>query len=154
VLGKEQWEWLRKTLLEPAELRIVMSSIQFGITYNGWEAWANFPIEKQRFMDLIKETKANGVIFISGDVHSADISKQPVEAGYPIYDITSSGITQEWANVEANDNRIAGVPFSPNNAGIIKIDWKQEDPLIQFRIIDVNGAEVKGHEVRLSELRF
>lgn len=153
MLGKEQWAWLEKTLQEPADLRIVMTSTQFGITYNGYEAWANFPVEKQRFIDLIKKTKANGVIFISGDVHWAEISKQPVEDGYPLYDITSSGITQEWSSTEPNDNRI-GEPFRSNNAGMIEIDWEQKDPLIQFKIIDVNGSEVLKHEARLSELRF
>lgn len=154
ILGAEQWNWLQKVLQEPAELRIVMSSIQFGITYNGWEAWANFPHEKQRFIDIIKQTKSNGVVFISGDVHSADFSKQPVENGYPLYDLTSSGITQEWANVEENLNRIAGKPYSPNNAGIIEIDWNEEDPILTFNIIDVNGTVVKSHETRLSELQF
>lgn len=153
MLGEQQWKWLEGVLQHPADLRVVMSSTQFGITYNGWEAWANFPIEKQRFIDLIKKTKANGVVFISGDVHWAEISKQDVDSGYPLYDITSSGITQEWGNTEPNDNRI-GEPFQPNNAGIIEIDWEQEDPLIQFTIIDVNGQEVRKHEIRLSELRF
>lgn len=154
MLGKKQWAWLEKTLQEPADLRIIMSSTQFGITYNGYEAWANFPMEKQRFIDLIKKTKANGVVFISGDVHWAEISKQPVEGGYPLYDVTSSGITQEWGHTEPNDNRIIGEPFQPNNAGIMEIDWKQEDPLIQFKIIDVNGEEVRNLEIHLSELQF
>jgi alkaline phosphatase D len=152
-LGAEQWAWLREVLLQPADLRVVMSSNQFGITYNGWEAWANVPIEKNRMINLIKETHANGVVFISGDVHWAEISKQPVDGGYPLYDITSSGITQEWNSTEPNDNRI-GEPFRDNNAGLIEIDWEQEDPLIQFKIIDVNGQEVLQHQVRLSELQF
>jgi alkaline phosphatase D len=152
-LGAEQWVWLEQVLQEPAELRVVMSSNQFGISYNGWEAWANVPIERQRMIDLIGETQANSVVFMSGDVHWAEISKQEVEGAYPLYDITSSGITQEWSSTEPNDNRI-GEPFRSNNAGIIEIDWEQEDPFIQFKIIDVNGAEVLTHEVRLSELQF
>jgi alkaline phosphatase D len=87
-------------------------------------------------------------------VHWAEISKQPLEGGYPVYDVTSSGITQEWDKVEPNDNRV-GEAFQPNNAGIIEIDWDQQDPLIQLKIIDVNGQEVLQHEVRLlSGLQF
>lgn len=152
-LGLEQWKWLEDVLHQPADLRVVMSSNQFGITYNGYEAWANMPIERQRFIDLIKSTQANGLVFISGDVHWAEISKQDVENGYPLYDITSSGITQEWSSTEPNDNRI-GEPFRSNNAGMIEIDWNQEDPTIDFRIIDVNGIEVLTHQVLLSDLQF
>ena len=152
-LGKEQWSWLEGVLNEPADVRIVMSSNQFGISYNGYEAWANMPRERERFIEIIKKTKANGIVFISGDVHWAEISKLKAEGCYPLYDITSSGITQEWSHIEPNDNRI-GEAFAPNNAGIIKIDWEQNDPLLQFKIIDVNGEEVRKHEVRLSELQF
>ncbi|MFT6210447.1 MAG: alkaline phosphatase D [Bacteroidia bacterium] len=152
-LGLDQWAWLETVLQEPAELRVVMSSNQFGITYNGYEAWANVPAERQRMINLIGTTRANGVIFISGDVHWAEISKQEVENGYPLYDITSSGITQEWNSTEPNDNRI-GEPFRSNNAGMIEVDWEQEDPLLRFNIIDVYGTEVRKHEVRLSELQF
>lgn len=152
-LGEAQWNWLREVLQQPAELRVVMSSNQFGITYNGWEAWANVPIERNKMINLIKETQANGVVFISGDVHWAEISKQEVENGYPLYDITSSGITQEWSSTEPNDNRI-GEPFRSNNAGFIEIDWEQEDPTLQFKIMDVNGADVLQHQINLSELRF
>ena len=152
-LGEEQWNWLREVLLQPADFRVVMSSNQFGITYNGWEAWANVPIEKNKMINLIKETQANGVVFISGDVHWAEISKQEVENGYPLYDITSSGITQEWSSTEPNDNRI-GEPFRNNNAGFIEIDWEQEDPIIQFKVMDVNGADVLQHQVTLSEISF
>ena len=152
-LGKEQWVWLEEVLKEPADVRIVMSSNQFGISYNGYEAWANMPRERERFIELIKTTKANGIVFISGDVHWGEISKLEADGCYPLYDITSSGITQEWSHIEPNNNRI-GEAFAPNNAGLIEIDWEQPDPLIQFKLINVEGEEVRKHEVRLSELRF
>lgn len=152
-LGKDQWAWLEKTLQEPADVRVVMTSSQFGISYNGYEAWANMPCEREKFISLIQKTRANGVIFISGDVHWAEISKVNVENGYPLYDITSSGITQDWSHIEPNDNRV-GEAFPANNAGLIEINWDLADPLIQFKIIDVNGTEVLRHQVRLSELQF
>lgn len=152
-LGKEQWAWLEEVLNEPADVRIVMSSNQFGISYNGYEAWANMPREREKFIELIKESKANGILFISGDVHWGEISKLEADGCYPLYDITSSGITQEWSHIEPNGNRI-GEAFAPNNAGIIEIDWGEKDPLLHFKLISVEGEEVRTHQVRLSELRF
>ncbi|MEO1450709.1 MAG: alkaline phosphatase D family protein, partial [Bacteroidota bacterium] len=63
LLGEAQWAWLEQELQKPADIRLIGSSTQFSIEYNGYEAWANFPHERQRFLDLIKKTKANGVLF-------------------------------------------------------------------------------------------
>jgi alkaline phosphatase D len=151
MLGDAQWAWLREQLLEPADVRIVASSNQFGITYNGYEAWANFPHEQQRMVQLISETRANGVVFISGDVHWAEISRFESKGCYPLYDITSSGITQSWPTLEPNANRV-GRAFKPNNFGVIDIDWA--DGLLQFEIRNGKGRKVRGHKVKISELRF
>jgi alkaline phosphatase D len=96
ILGKEQWNWLEKQLLIKADVRIIASSTQFGISYNGYEAWANFPKEREKMFDLLKKTNANGVFFISGDVHYAELSKLENPGRYPIYDLTASGLTQSW----------------------------------------------------------
>ena len=125
MLGEEQWKWLEEQLMMPADVRIIASSTQFSITHNGYEAWANFPHEQKRFVDLIKKTKANGVFFISGDVHYAELSKLTVEGGYPLYDVTSSGITSTWDFATPNDNRIDG-PVMENNYGLVTIDWSKE----------------------------
>jgi alkaline phosphatase D len=40
----------------------------------------------------------NGVLFISGDVHFGEIARFDCGAQYPLYDITSSGLTQSVEN--------------------------------------------------------
>ncbi|MCF8258195.1 MAG: alkaline phosphatase family protein [Flavobacteriales bacterium] len=153
MLGEEQWTWLRNVLSEPAELRIVCTSTQFGISYNGYEAWANFPHEQQRMVQLIKETKANGMVFISGDVHWAEISRLEAEGCYPLYDITSSGITQKWPTQEPNTNRV-GRTFKPNNFGMIEVDWDAEPVKLKFSIRNKNGLVVRHVHIPLSDLQF
>jgi alkaline phosphatase D len=151
MLGEEQWEWLRGVLSEPADLRVVCTGTQFGISYNGYEAWANFPHERQRMVRLIRETQANGVVFISGDVHWGEISRLEAEGCYPLYDITSSGITQTWHKTEPNTNRI-GRPFRKNNFGMIEVDWQKRS--LSFTLNDVKGDVAQRHDVMLSTLRF
>ena len=152
-LGDEQWVWLESVLSEPAELRIICSSNQFGISYNGFEAWANFPAERRKFAELIKSTQANGIVFISGDVHYAEISKFDHPDCYPLYDVTSSGITQTWHDVEENTNRI-GEAFRDNNFGVIEIDWEQEEPTVLMSVRDVHGHTVNSLAVPLREISF
>jgi alkaline phosphatase D len=153
MIGEEQWKWLEDQLSEPADLRIIASSTQFSITHNGYEAWANFPHEQNRMLDLIKKTKANGVVFISGDVHYAEISKLSSKGIYPIYDVTSSGITSTWDFATPNDNRIDGAVME-NNFGLLKIDWEKSIPEVTMQIHDVNGKERISRTILLSELQF
>lgn len=153
LLGEAQWKWLEKELQKPADLRLIGSGTQFSISYNGYEAWANFPHEQKRMLDLIKKTKANGVLFITGDVHYAEISVINEKGLYPIYDVTSSGITSTWHFATPNDNRIEG-PIMENHFGLLSINWSQPDPSIKMEIIDIRGNQRIEHTIQLSELSF
>ncbi|MGZ5472067.1 MAG: alkaline phosphatase D family protein [Nitrososphaeraceae archaeon] len=153
LLGEEQWKWLESELKKPADIRIIGSGSQFGIAYNGYEAWANFPHEQKRFLDLVKKTKANGVLFITGDVHYGEISKLQTKDLYPIYDITSSGITSTWHFATPNENRIEG-PVMDNHFGLLTINWKQKDPSIKMEIWDVRNNQRVEHSIFLSEISF
>lgn len=152
LLGDAQWNWLEQELKKKADLRIICSSTQFGISYNGYEAWANFPHERQRFLELLKSTRANGVIFISGDVHYAEISKLETEGLYPLYDVTASGLSSTWLFATPNKNRIEG-PVMENHFGMISVDWKS-DPEIKMESIDVSGNQRFEYTIQLSELSF
>ena len=152
-LGTEQWEWLEQQFKKPADLRIVCSSIQFAHEYNGWESWTNFPAEQQRMLDFIHTTQANGVIFISGDVHWAEFSKREPENGYPIYDVTASGLTEDWPNVEPNKYRVGEV-YRENHFGLIDIDWGADPPSVTLQIVGLEGAIERSHSVPLESLIF
>lgn len=152
MLGKEQWDWLEKELLKSADVRIICSATQFGISYNGYEAWANFPLEQQKMLDLIKKTGANSVLFISGDVHYAEISRLNYPGLYPIYDITSSGLSESWKFAAPNLNRIEG-PVMDHNFGLITIHWG-DVPLIKMEIWDETGNQRVEYTIPLSQLKF
>lgn len=152
-LGQTQWMWLEDQLSEKADLRIIASSNQFSHEYNGWESWTNVPHEQQKMIDLIQKTKSNGIVFISGDVHWGEISKMQSENVYPIYDVTSSGITETWDIIEPNNNRI-GNPIPQNNIGLIEIFGTQSDTSIVLSIIDLTSSKVVSHSVSLNDIKF
>ena len=151
-LGPAQWAWLEGQFKQPADVRIIASSNQFSHEYNGWESWTNVPHEQQRMLKLIQKTKANGVVFISGDVHWGEISKMEVEGGYPIYDVTSSGITETWDVIEANNHRISTV-IPQNNIGLIEI-VKDSTITLELALVDSTAQKVVRHSVRKQEIRF
>lgn len=136
MLGDAQWSWLEEQLRQPADFRIIASSIQVVSEDPGWEKWANLPHERQRLFDLIKDTGAQGVLFISGDRHIGELSMMQAGVGYPLYDLTSSGLNSaspHWRTYEVNRHRIGTMNWG-DNFGIIEIDWKQLDPEIRLQI--------------------
>ena len=151
-LGEDQWKWLENELERPADIRIIASSNQFSHEYNGWESWTNVPHEQRRMINLINKTKASGVIFISGDVHWGEISKLENSDGYPIYDVTSSGIVQTWHHIEPNSNRL-GSAVPQNNIGLITIN-KTTEIEIQMEIIDSTGLPVVSEKINIDSISF
>ncbi|KAJ6411812.1 hypothetical protein OIU84_004976 [Salix udensis] len=102
VLGSSQWTWLEKELNGPkSAITIIGSSVQVISNLSATtrplfslESWGRFPKERNRLFKLIADTKREGVFFISGDVHFGEISRYDCSIGYPVYDVTSSGLTQ------------------------------------------------------------
>jgi alkaline phosphatase D len=152
LLGEQQWQWLAEQLRQPADLRLICSGSQFGIEFNGYEAWANYPHEQERLCRLIRDTRAEGVLFLTGDVHYGEISRLRSPGLYPLYDITSSGITSVWDFATPNRNRIEG-PVMENNIGLITIRW-ESDPVIELELIDEMNNSRSSYTLKRSQLTF
>lgn len=152
LLGEQQWQWLEEQLRQPADLRLICSGSQFGIEFNGYEAWANYPHEQERLCRLIRDTRAEGVLFLTGDVHYGEISRLRSPGMYPLYDITSSGITSVWDFATPNRNRIEG-PIMENNIGLITIRW-DIDPVIELELIDEMDNSRSSYTIKRSQLTF
>jgi alkaline phosphatase D len=155
ILGKDQWRWLAEQLEVPAEIRLIVSSIQVVAEDHGWEKWMNFPHERERLFKLIRDSGAEGVIILSGDRHLAELSMMDAGAGYPIYDLTSSGLNQAaraWRPLETNRHRVATMNWG-DNFGFILIDWDRPDPRISLQIRDVEGDIRIQQKIELSTIR-
>ena len=155
LLGEAQWTWLEQELREPAEVRVILSSIQVVSEEHRFEKWANLPNERTRLFELIGKTGANGVVVVSGDRHLAELSMLPTSAaGYPIYDLTASAMTQSstrWRPLEANRWRVSTMNVG-NNFGMLRFKW-QPEPVVTFEIRDDQGELTIRHHVPLSVLK-
>jgi alkaline phosphatase D len=147
MLGEPQWRWLEKQLLQPADVRVIGSSLQVIADFPGWEAWVNYPNDQQRLFRLIRETRARGVFMISGDTHYGELSTQGENVPYPLYDLTSSGLTEAWHAPVPNALREAGQSFRQANFGMIEIDWNK-------RSLDLSLHDVRGQGLLRKTLRF
>ena len=155
LLGEEQWKWLGEQLRVPAELRLVASSVQVVAEDHGWEKWMNLPHERERLFNLIRDAKAGGVVFLSGDRHLAELSEMDGGVGYPLYDLTASGLNQaapRWRKLEVNRHRVATMNFG-NHFGFITIDWDQKDPRLSLEIRDEDGDATIRQKLALGALK-
>lgn len=154
ILGAAQWQWLEGVLKQPADLRLMVTSIQFAAQAHGGECWANFPHEQKRLVELIRGTQANGILFLSGDRHWCEFSTLTQGTPYPLHDITASSMTQvhQRGTPTPNENRSLPQTYHQPNAGTLHIDW-QADPALTLRILDVGGKTQIEKNLRLSELK-
>jgi alkaline phosphatase D len=155
LLGPAQWAWLETELMKPAELRLIVSSIQVLPEAHGGESWANFPREQSRLLEVIQRTRAAGVVFLSGDRHWCEFSKTDGPSGYPLYDITASSMTQKHprGTPTVNRNRLLAKTYHLPNVGRLEIDWEQPDPTITFEIVAEDGSVPLGRRLRLGDLQ-
>lgn len=155
MLGEAQWRWLEAQLREPAEVRLLASSIQVVAEDHGWEKWMNLPRERERLFTLIRETGATGVLFLSGDRHLAELSMMDGGVGYPLYDLTASGMnnaSKVWRPYEVNRHRVGTMNWG-DNFGLIDIDWRPSDPILSLQIRDEEGQINIQRRIRLSTIR-
>ena len=157
LLGEAQWQWLEEQLKQPADVRFVVSSIQVVAYEHAWETWGNMPHERDRLYQLIADTKANGVIFLTGDRHLTEISVERGQLGhqppYPLWDFTISGMTQPKSKVnEVNTYRLGGV-FRQTHFGTVDIDWTAQDsPVVTLTVLDENSEVLNQQQVNVADL--
>jgi len=136
ILGKQQWNWLTNELKNSnADFNVIVSSIQFISYKHGYESWGTFPHEADRLKKLIKDSKATGVLLISGDRHISEFSSTNIKGlPFPLVDFTSSGLTHSFTGFKGEENpeRIGKV-VSKLSFGILKFDFKAKKITMQMR---------------------
>jgi alkaline phosphatase D len=126
MLGDAQWRWLEEQLRQPAELRLLVSSIQVVAEGHGWERWGISPSNATP-VPIDRGHPSAGVVFLSGDRHVGALYREPTGTPYPFYELTSSGITHTWRDAaEAGPNRL-GELFTQLHYGVVDIDWARAD---------------------------
>ncbi len=150
MLGEAQWAWLGAQLRQPAELRLIVSSVQVLAEGHGYERWGNLPRERQRLLELLASTRANDVILLSGDRHVGALYRLDEGVPYPLYEITSSGLNMFYAAASEPGPLRLGAVYGRENFGTVDVDWWAGEVRLAVRAL--NGEPVREVAVPLKAL--
>lgn len=151
ILGDTQWAWLAEELKMEADVRLIVSSIQVHAEGHAYERWGNFPHERSRLYELIAESRANGVIFLSGDRHIAALYAKRNEDHYPLFEMTSSSLNRPIPNPDETGPNQLGTLFDESNYATISFDWDKRTVILEIK--DMNGVAVRTAGLEIDELR-
>ncbi len=151
MLGEAQWGWLEAQLRQPAEVRVIVSSIQVLAEGHGFERWGNLPKERERFVSLIEGSGATGVVLVSGDRHAAAIYSQKLGNGQRLVEMTASSLNRSYGPSKDGDSpgRVGGMVHQ-ENFGLIDIDWEKR--AIRMSLRGMDGAEFYGADVSFADI--
>lgn len=137
MLGEAQWSWLAAELRRPAEIRLLVSSIQILAEGHPFEAWKTLPAEQARLYRTIRESGARGLVLVSGDRHVAALYRRAGVAPYPLHEITASSLNQAHvrSSAEMSPHQLGPV-YTPANFGLVEIDWAGERLNLTIRGMD------------------
>ena len=151
MLGAAQWQWLEEQLKQPAQIRLIYSGIQVLVEGHGWERWGNLSLERDRLLELITRTKAQGVILLSGDRHIGAFYREANAAPYALWEMTSSGLTHAWASAsESGPNRIGDL-VRVNHYGTVDVNWRAAQ--VQLQLKDTQGRALQTHTIAMKDLQ-
>ena len=156
TLGGRQWAWLETVLREPADLRLVVSGYQVLLDAGtGSETWAEFPAARRRLFDLIRDSNAEHLVFLTGDQHYGEACRLPDALGYDAVELQFSGVNQIEAP-EFNSTRVTPVSRSRNSYALLDIRWRRtahDLPHLLFHVVDADtGLDEVVYRVNFAEL--
>lgn len=152
MLGAQQWEWLERTLREPADLRLLVSSIPVLMEADEGESWKHWPEERARLFEAIASVGAGGLVVLSGDSHFGAHYRNDAALPWPLHELTASSLNfpmPEKAQAQARrlDPARCGEPCFLANFGVVRIDWESRDVALDLHAD--HGRRVRRERLRL-----
>lgn len=153
MLGKDQWQWFENQLTQPADLRIIVSSVQV-LSGAGWsEGWYLFPHEQARFTKLIHQH--DNILLVSGDRHYANFYQHQAQTGKSVIEFTSSSLNLPISGdfkekvLNMKEPYQQDKPIMPANFGLLQIDWSSKN--LSMEILDDNGKILRAKVVSFAK---
>ena len=145
LLGKQQWQWLRRELKASTAPFKVLAC---GMIWNGAvrpgkrDHWATYPHEREALFDFIGHEEITGVVLVGGDVHRTRVLHHQTSegAGYRIPELITSPV-HDGVIATANAPHPALIHDSgePNTFLLMTVDNKNEPATLDAEFLNKEG---------------
>lgn len=138
LLGESQWAWLERQMRQPADVKIIGSSIQVLSAEHRFEKWSNYPAEYERLIELIEKCSCPCLI-LSGDRHQHELSRLDLGQGRILYDFTSSGLNKGEGLSRFESNRLRILRNLDDGFGEVRLRFSDAGLHVTLTMIDKRG---------------
>ncbi len=150
ILGDAQIQWLIDALrYSKAQYKFICIGGQFLSDAKIYENYANYEKEKERILYLLDQYNIHGVVFLTGDRHSSEITKLETKKGNVFYDVTSSALTSKTYDHknESNTLRMDGTMIGINNYAVLEVQGAFRNRKLTVIFKDSQGEEILRREL-------
>lgn len=157
LLGQAQLNWLCDRLRQSdARFKLIAMGGQVLSTSRLGEAfWGKNPEILKVFMDSLAATRADGICFMTGDIHHAEISRYDFLEGYPVYDFTFSPLTSlPYPIPVRNRRKVRKSVFKRRNFGWLAFRGEGKSRRMEIQCIDRKGRVLWSHVIFASSLTW
>jgi len=155
MLGPIQKKWLLEQLKKSqAKIKVIASPVPWSLASKGEarDTWNGFKEERKDIFDFLAENKISGVILLSADRHRSDAWKIEHPDIYPLYEFTSSRLTNAHSH-ELMPNALFGYN-EKQSFGFLTFDTKGPESSVSFQIYSIDNELIHTHKVDLSEISY
>ncbi|MSU49724.1 MAG: alkaline phosphatase family protein, partial [Opitutus sp.] len=150
LLGRQQWEWLKRGLLESdAPFKILASGMVWDVKAKAGDAWGAYMYERDALERWLGEKRIAGVILMGGDIHVSRLLKYRTRThvGYDLFQFIVSPFSDRIlpdANVPHPSLVASAVePYvflkitadSTRYPATLKAEWINRDGKIVFHLV-------------------
>ncbi|MEM7233938.1 MAG: alkaline phosphatase D family protein, partial [Planctomycetota bacterium] len=158
MLGPVQKKWLLERLAaSKATFKVIASSVPFTPLVKGKgkgspDTWDGYPREREEIFSFIESKRIEGVFLISADRHRSDAYKNLRPNGYPLYEASSSKLTNQHTHAVIGHSL-----FGYNKKcsfGLLHFDTTKPDPEIRYDVVSIDNETIHSLTVKRSELKL
>ncbi|MGB2820825.1 MAG: alkaline phosphatase D family protein, partial [Phycisphaerae bacterium] len=155
MLGPAQKKWFLRRLGESkATFKVLASSVPWskGTKPGSRDTWDGFPEEREEIFSFIEKNRIGGVFLISADRHRSDAYKTEREKCYPLYEASSSKLT----NIHTH-GLIKHSLFGYNakcSFALLTFDTTKADPELTYEVVNIDNEVIHTLPLKLSQLSF
>ncbi len=160
MLGRAQMEWLKASLVASgAVFKVVVNGNQVLNANSRHETMTAFA-DTGEILAWIARNRIEGVLFLSGDRHHAELVRIARPGGYPLYDFTSSSLTAGVHVMQpddpeyANPLRVDGTLAMEHNFGVVRFSGPPKQRRATLQLCGADGGVRWERTITREELSF